>query len=76
MKKTETVVTVEGIGDIKLVNVTEFSCPCGLKAWEGKWVERDGIHACFHQEPRCDEFERRDPPEFMDYCVKYMGGRN
>jgi len=47
MTETETTVTVEGLGDIKLVNVTEFSCPCGLKAWEGKWIERDGYVRVF-----------------------------
>lgn len=76
MNEEVTTVNVHGLGDIKLVNVVEFNCPCGEKAWEGELIDRPGMRACFHREPRCDEFERMDPPEFMDMCVKFMGGRN
>ena len=76
MSEGETVVTVEGLGDIPLINVIEFSCPCGQKAWEGELIETPGMRACFHREPRCGEFERMDPVVFMDYCVKYMATLN
>jgi len=75
VSKTETI-TVDGIGDIELTDVMEFDCPCGHKAWEGELIENPGMRACFHKEPRCEEFERMHPVAFRDYCIKHMGGRN
>jgi len=61
---------VPGLGKIKLVGVLEFRCPCGLKVWEGGLPADPGARALVHKEPRCDDFERMDPPTFIEFCRK------
>jgi len=61
-------VDVEGVGRIKLSNVVEFDCPCGLKAFVGDLPDHPGNRVCVHKEPRCAAFQRLSPLDFIEYC--------
>jgi hypothetical protein len=63
-------IDVPGMGKVRLVDVTEFQCPCGLKVWEGELPEHPGDRAVIHKEPRCAEFDRMAPLDYIGYCAR------